>query len=168
MPNKPDTIDATSAISARHAARKPEQEVPGTLTTWADPQKNKYYEFVGNGEISGTDLMHTVVNREAAEHNEALAPFDHAHDRAFAQFAATSLLGKGDASYSADQPIPKGQVEEISLKALLNLAAPFLQKYSEAVRAHDGLSPAPQGGSADEHRKLTGQMPSIGLTLPID
>ena len=167
MSQKPETIDATSAIKARLEARVPEQEVPGTLTQWADDKNNKYYEFVGNGEITGTDLIDTVVNRETEGQNNALAPFD--RNRDFAKFAANQLLGHEDAAYDADKPIAKGKVEEISLKELLQVAAPFLQKYAESVRNHDGATPGAQGGgSADEHRKLVGQLPSVGLTLPID
>ncbi len=165
MPNKPESIDASSAIAARLAARTPDKEVPGTLTQWADEQDNAYYEFVGNGEITGTDLLQTVVNREATGSSPTLAPFD--QNRDFAKFAAESLLGEGKGGYDADAAIPKGKVEEVSLKDVLRLAAPFLQKYAEAVRAHDGVS-LPGGASADDHRKLSGQMPSVGLTLPLD
>ena len=166
MSKQPESVEASSAIRARLASLTPEQQKPGTLTEWADAQNSKYYEFIGNGQITGADLVGTVVNREAQKKESGLQPFD--GNQEFARFAANQMLSRGDTKYEADKPIPKGQVEEISLKELVALATPFLQKYAESVRAHDGVTPAGGGGSEEEHRKLTGQLHSVGLTLPLD
>ncbi len=168
MNQKPESIDSTTAIRARMASLSPEQQKPGTLTTWADGEDNKYYEFIGNGTITGAELLDTVVAREGqADSASGLKPFE--KNPEFNKYAAEQLLGRGEATYDAHAPIAKGKVEEeIALKDLLKLATPFLQKYAEAVRAHDGLTPAGHGGSDEDHRKLTGQLHSVGLTLPID
>lgn len=170
MSGKPlESIDASSAISARLASLDPSQQVAGSLSKWQDGQNNSYWEFVGNGATTGTQLMQKVAEREAEDGNEALRPV--AGDESFARLAANSLLGPDD----ADKPIPKGQTKELSLKSLVALINPFLERYAKQISGEAqnaaGTDPAAAEAAArpaDDHKRMTGDVRSAGLSLPLD
>ena len=158
----PDNIDPTGAIRARLARLPASARKPGTLSKWADEQNNEYWEFVGDGHVTGTEFVESVIEREAQSSNSGDEnPLKSlVGNRPFAEHAASTLLGENN----PNAPIAEGQVKELSLKQLVNLVSPFMEKYAkEYIAKGNG-----QGTTPDDHNRITGNVSSMGLTLPID
>ena len=170
----PDNVDPTGAIRARLARMPEAARKPGTLSKWADEQNNEYWEFVGDGSVTSTEFVESVIEREAERQSQGQGQGEGESsntgeenllkslvgNRPFAEHAAFTLLGESN----PNAPIPAGQVKELSLKQLVNLVSPFMEKYArEYVAKGNGQSTGP-----DDHNRITGNVSSMGLTLPID
>jgi hypothetical protein len=168
----PDNIDPAGAIRARLARLPASASKPGTLSKWADEQNNEYWEFVGDGSITGTEFVERVIEREAEHQGQGQGQDENSDgeeenplkslvgNRPFAEHAAAILLGESN----PNAPIAAGQVKELSLKQLVNLVSPFVENYArEYVAKGNG-----QGTTPDDHNRITGNVSSMGLTLPID
>lgn len=169
MAASPPAVDAAAAVRVRLANLSQNPQAPGTLTKWSEGPDHHFWEFTGNGETTSTQLVQTTLQREAEGGNAAVEPV--AHSRDFAAAAASSLLNTS----RPDDPIPRGEVKELSLKDLVGLIGPFLNKYAAQEKRAQGAG----GGPGTTERKLdddvdarariaTGQVVSQGLTLPLD
>ncbi len=169
MAASPPAVDSPSALRTRLASLQNNPQPPGTLTKWSDGQNNAYWEFTGNGQTTATELVQTTLQREAEGGNKDVQPV--ADSRAFAEAAASQLLQTD----SPNQPIPAGEVKELSLKDLVAQIAPFLNSYAAQQRQAQGpgtgaAKPAEnREGDVDARARVaTGQVVSQGLTLPLD
>ena len=169
----PEAIKAAIPVRARQAAGGVSTEKPGALSKWQDESQREYWEFVGNGTTTGTQFVRAVAEREAAEGHHDLKKAVDLDVADFARRGAQQLL-KAD---NPDAPIARGEARELSLKELVGLVGPFLQDYARRqASAHSGSAgkAQPVGGESDrgsdenDHKRVTGDVSSQGLTLPID
>ena len=139
--------------AGRHGSLGASRASPqGSLTQTVDADNATWWEFVGNGTSTGTDVVEHAIAHEASQGAETLQPL--VGDRTFAQQAATSLLG------TSDVPIPAGEVHEFALRDLLSLVEPFLRAYASQQQRQQ------QATSGSDQERAIGKVPSEGLTLP--
>lgn len=158
MSSNADKLDPTGAIRARLLRNSTRPQKPGTLSKWADEQDNEYWEFVGDGQVTSTEFVERVIERESENDESPMKSL--VGNRPFAEHAATTLLGESN----PNAPIPQGQVKELGLKQLLQLVTPFIESYAKQYKAAGNG----QGSAPDDHNRITGNVQSHGLTLPID
>ncbi len=154
--------NALAVSSVRGPARKngvggsAQTDAPhGSLSQFEGADQDTYWEFVGNGKNTGTDVVDHAVAHEAEHGQEKLQPL--VGDRQFAQEAAKKLLG------SSDEPIPAGEVHTFSLKDLLGMVEPFMRAYASQQKQQQQAADA---ASANDQDRVIGKVNSQGLSLP--
>ena len=128
----------------------------GALSQFEDANHDIWWEFIGNGETTGREVMQRTIAFEAERGEESLKTM--VGDRDFEGVAATALLG------SSDTPLTAGKIYEFSLKALLAQVTPFLTAYAEQVQRQESAS---SGGSVSEQDRMIGNVSGAGLSLPL-
>jgi hypothetical protein len=131
-----NAVNRSYSVGSRSKRRHDLSSEPrGSLTLWEDKDEqgkdDHYYEFVGDGELTGEDVIDAVITQEAKRQPQDkkkpsifhILQSNNDAKKMCCQQAAPFLFDK------PKEPIPVGKIETLELSALLKILTPGLEDY---------------------------------------